>query len=100
MTSITIHTFHNPSLGGSYYDSETRHRTVSGAVRRLMTIARRRADWRAASGDWGRLEIAINRRTLDDGDLHDVDVTLEREMTDPQGCAGDTARHLRSLVEA
>jgi hypothetical protein len=72
-TRIIIRTIGNRSLYASLYssiDSETRHRTVSGAARRLVKIARQARTWSANVGKWGSVEIEIDGNTL-----HDMDVS-------------------------
>lgn len=58
-----IRTVGNPALYKSLQDSiasETRHKSASGAIRRLEQIERDSARWSQLVGKWGRVEIEID----------------------------------------
>ena len=68
MTSITIRTVGNRSLYQHLYesiDSETHHRTASGAATRLMQIARQSRRWSESVGQWGTVSIIADGAVLD-----------------------------------
>lgn len=71
MTKITIRTIGNQALyrdlQASLY-SETHHRTTSGAARRLAKIGRDSETWARTMGHWGKIEIEIDGKLLDDFD--------------------------------
>lgn len=72
MTNITIRTVGNRSLYRHLYesfDSETRHRTATGAVTRLMQIARQSRRWGKSVGQWGTVEIVIDGERLGDAEM-------------------------------
>jgi len=75
MTKITIRTIGNRSLYRSLaesMDSESHHRTASGAVRRMIEIDRLTSQWAKNSGQWGHIEISIDDKTLDDIDAWEL----------------------------
>ena len=69
MTTITIRTIGNRSLYRSIYesiDSSTTHRTAGGAARRYMTLLTQIEDWGRNYGKWGRVEIEVDGRLVED----------------------------------
>jgi hypothetical protein len=69
MTDITIRTIGNRALYRSLYesiDSKTRHRSIGGAMRRIAQIEAASKVWATTMGNWGRVEITIDGRILDD----------------------------------
>lgn len=68
MTRYTIRTVGNPSLYRSLRESlasETHHRTVTGALRRLEKINRDGERWAKNIGVWGSLEVERDGVPLD-----------------------------------
>jgi hypothetical protein len=85
MTNIVIRTVGNPSLYQSLRDSiasETHHRTVSGALRRLEQIERQSRCWVEAMGNWGGVEIEVNGAPLDRDDTGMLDILVADYMRD------------------
>ena len=69
---IVIRTVGNRSLYRSLYediDSETKHRTASGALRRLEKISRDSQTWFRSVGQWGHVEVDVDGSPLEDLDL-------------------------------
>lgn len=69
---IVIRTIGNRALYRNLaesYDAETSHRTATGAAARLVKISREARKWSRATGQWGRVEIEIDGKTLDSMDL-------------------------------
>jgi hypothetical protein len=70
--TIIIRTVGNRSLYRDLYakiDSETKHRTASGAADRLIKIARQSRRWGETMGQWGSVEIEIDGKKLDHMDV-------------------------------
>lgn len=65
---VTIRTVANPSFSDrviAAINSETRHRTVTGSMRRLKSVSRDAIDWGKANGRWGHIEIEVNGEPAD-----------------------------------
>jgi len=87
MTTITIRTVGNPALYQSLQSSiasETRHRTVSGALRRLEAIHRASQRWAETMGNWGGVEIEIDGEPLGGLDVGVIEQHIADYLGDPQ----------------
>lgn len=61
---IEIKVYGNPGLyqhiQDAYRSQSTKHRTFTGAARRLVTLNRKAKDWARASGRWGGWKIVVD----------------------------------------
>ena len=86
MSRITIRTVGNRSLYRSLYeayDSETHHKTASGAATRLMRIERVSRDWAQASGMWGDVKTYVDGKAVDLDDEWRLGDLAEEAIKDP-----------------
>lgn len=99
MTRFTIRTVGNPSLYRSIQESlasETHHRTVTGALRRLEKIDRDSERWTKNVGQWGHVEIERDGEPLDNETLNYVIYSVALAAREDDLHARKTAEQLLS----
>ena len=76
------------------FDSETHHRTLSGAVRRLVEIDRKSRHWVRTTGKWGHVEIDVDGEELAHDDVGYVQMCISDYSRD------HTELHARIAAES
>lgn len=67
--TIEIRVIGNPCLSrdlqASFAAESTRHRSISGAARRIAQLQRKSDDWAAATGRWGTVEVIVDGNRIE-----------------------------------
>jgi hypothetical protein len=97
MTTYTVRTVGNPGLYRSLRESvasETRHRTVSGLIRRLRSINHQSEAWAQSMGRWGSVEIDVDGKPLDGADVFSLCEIVNEYRDSPRSGEAMAARIL------
>ena len=100
--TIEIRVIGNPGLyrdlQASFAAESTRHRSISGAARRLAQLRRKSDDWAATTGRWGTVEVIVDGREID-GFWSQIDI-WDYSRRDPQSVIEDVlALRIRESLE-